>query len=193
MRYYLDACSGHREIVVHLCHPWWEVFAVPGMSLDLRDGYPVGRVWNQDVREQISALFGDLHMRWELILHLQYPLQTATSRSEKASLQYIPLSTGNVITAQASQAQAMRYKHTLMQQLKMAKLTTKVGTFQIGALLQECTWIIFCSFWLSCLSSGRSKGYAPTSITYTMTPHDHMSSICTAAGDPASVPLKICA
>lgn len=42
----------------------------------------------------------------------------------------------------------------------------------------QCTWIIFCSFWLSCLSSGRSKGYAPTSITYTMTPHDHMSAIC---------------
>ena len=47
-----------------------------------------------------------------------------------------------------------------------------------GADAMQITWIIFCSFWLSCLSSGRSKGYAPTSITYTMTPHDHMSAIC---------------
>lgn len=42
----------------------------------------------------------------------------------------------------------------------------------------QLTWIIFCSFLLSCLSSGLSKGYAPTSITYSMTPHDHMSAIC---------------
>lgn len=40
------------------------------------------------------------------------------------------------------------------------------------------TWIIFCSFWLSCLSSGRSKGYAPTNITYNMTPQLHTSAVC---------------
>lgn len=44
------------------------------------------------------------------------------------------------------------------------------------------TWIIFCSFWLSCLSSGRSKGYAPTSITYSITPHDQMSAIWVGRG-----------
>lgn len=44
------------------------------------------------------------------------------------------------------------------------------------------TWIIFCSFWLSVLSSGRSNGYAPTSMTYSITPHDHTSAVCTCAG-----------
>jgi hypothetical protein len=40
------------------------------------------------------------------------------------------------------------------------------------------TWIIFCSFCESVLSSGRSKGYAPTSITYSITPQLQMSATC---------------
>ena len=43
------------------------------------------------------------------------------------------------------------------------------------------TWIIFSSLRLSVLSSGLSKGYAPTSITYSITPHDQMSAGCTSS------------
>ena len=75
---YLQPSSRGWQIVIHLCHAWWQVLLVPDMILDLRHSCPFGWVWNQYSMEEVSAFLGDLDMRWELVLNLKYPLQSVT-------------------------------------------------------------------------------------------------------------------
>ncbi len=46
---HLHSCGGHWKVVIHLCYARRQVLKIPGMPLDLRDGYPAGGIGHQDV------------------------------------------------------------------------------------------------------------------------------------------------